>query len=50
MENFCHLNKFVYSFNAQNKNFIIQLCVAVELFSLKDACGNCIILRHGGIR
>ena len=37
MENFCHINKFVYPCNAQN-NFIIQLCVVVELFSLEDAC------------
>ena len=40
MEIFCHLNKFVYPCNAQNNNFyIIQLCVVVKLFSLKDACG-----------
>ena len=36
MENFCHLNKFVYPCNAQNN---IQLCVVVELFSLEDECG-----------
>ena len=40
MENFCHLNKLVYPCNAQqNNNFIIQLCVVVELFSLEDGCG-----------
>ena len=38
MQNFCYLNKFIYPCNAQNKIFIIQLCVVVELFSLKDVC------------
>ena len=38
MQNFCCLNKFVYLCNAQNHNFIIQLCVVVELFSIKDVC------------
>ena len=39
MENFCRLNKFIYPCNAQTTIFIIQLCVAVELFSFEDACG-----------
>ena len=40
MQNLCCLNKFVY-IHAMRKTaiFIIQLCVVVELLSLKDACG-----------